>query len=337
MSFPDDYFDNLARMRAMLPAEDQIAKIVSDFNRFHEAHGAIVDQLRFPIERSRLYVGQIRDIQALARSSVGELSATQAQVLSAAVDLAAAQQLRVNQFQALTSSLRFVDTASLIGERLRNLSIPRSVDFSAYERLIDRHDQIASALAKMTRGAEAILAVSDLAEFTIPAASRELVLANYALDAITVEDEGEESEEEEACIHDIRRDGPDLDSLLEQVNPALVRPYRGIKDAMSSGSVDRTRHVLASTRELCNNVLWLLAPTDTVTRWLEGEGLDMLHKGRGRPDGAASCTFAGASGRHHWRASSMLMSGRFRSLWRSAAACTNLIQSSRTSSCRRSC
>ena len=286
MTFPNDYFDTLAKMRATLSVPDHIEKISSDLARIGETHRAAIDQLRFPIERSRLYVEQMGAIQDLARSAVAEFSAAQHLARSAVAELAAARQFSADQFRSLESSLRLVDTASLIGERLRDFDIVRSVDLSVYERLIDAHDQIASEFANMTRGIDSIRAVSDLAEFAIPSASRELVVTNYALDTITVEDEGEEAEEEEeeeeekACIDDIRCGVSDIDSLLQQVDPQLVRPYRGVKDAMNSGSVDRTRHVLTSTRELCNHVLWQLAPTRPVTRWVEREGLDMLHEGR---------------------------------------------------------
>ena len=288
MTFPNDYFDTLARMRAALAVPDHIEKIHSDLARIDETHRAVraaIDQLQFPIERRRLYVEQIGTIQDLARSALTEFRDAQALASSTVAELAAARQFRANQFRSLESSLRLVHTASLIGERLRNFDIARSVDLSAYERLTDANDQIASEFANITRGIDSIRAVSDLAEFALPSASRELVVTNYALDTITIEDEGEEAEEEEeeeekACIDDIRSGVSDVDSLLKQVDPDLVRPYRGIKDAMNSGGVDRTRHVLTSTRELCNHVLRQLAPTRPVTGWVEREGLDMLHEGK---------------------------------------------------------
>lgn len=282
MAFPNDYFNTLASIRAALAVSDQIAKIHSDLARMDETHRAAITQLEFPIESSRRYVEQIGAIEELARSAVTEVRDAQALATSVVADLAAARQFSAHTLASVEASLRCVDTASLIAERLGDFEIARSVDVAAYERLINVNDRIAAEFACMTRGIESTRTVPDLAEFALSSASRELVVANYALDKVTVEAEGEgeeEEEEERSCLDDIRSEVPDIDTLLRQVNPELVRPYQGVKDAANSDSVDRTRHVLASIRELCNSVLRQLAPTGPVRGWVEREGLGMLHRG----------------------------------------------------------
>jgi hypothetical protein len=69
-----------------------------------------------------------------------------------------------------------------------------------------------------------------------------------------------------------------VDSLLEQLDPALLTPWKGAKAAVDSANPDRGRHVCVSVRELTTHVLHRVAPDDRVIAWVEDTHL--LHDGR---------------------------------------------------------
>lgn len=280
MSFPEDDFDALARIRTLLSVPDHIDTFRSNLARIDETHRSAIDQLRLPIDRSRLYVEQIGALQGLARSAVAEYGAAQNAARSAVAELAAAQQLRTKQFESLASSLRLVDTASLIGARLGQLGLARSGALAAYERVFAAHRQIDAQFARMTRGIDSIHAVSELRVFAIPAVSRELLVANYVVESVSLQEDSAEDEEERRHLDEVETDVESVSELLELVDPDLVNPYQGIKDALKGDGADKTRHVLTSGRELWLHLLRRLAPDNEVTQWAKGRDGDLIHNGK---------------------------------------------------------
>lgn len=218
---------------------------------------------------------QFREIEDLA----SRLQAMEDDLLSS---LPLADLVDPTPIESLASSLRFVDTAryldaaSLIDERLRDLDIARRLDLSAYDQLLASHDDLAEQFNSL-RMQETV----NLPNLTLPAAGRELLVANYAVDVFTVEeDEEDESQDETGSLADVEIESGTIESLLQRVNAELVRPYQGIKDAMRGDSVDRTRHVLSSARELWTHLLHHLAPNDLVTLWAESKGPELIQNDR---------------------------------------------------------
>ena len=60
-----------------------------------------------------------------------------------------------------------------------------------------------------------------------------------------------------------------LEFLLRELDPELIRMWRGINDALSSESEDRIRHFSASSRELFTHIVHKLAPDDELREWTD--------------------------------------------------------------------
>ena len=72
-------------------------------------------------------------------------------------------------------------------------------------------------------------------------------------------------------------------ALLKQVDPRLVRPYIGAWSALRGNNPDKTRHVLISLRELCGNLIRLLAPSKLVLSWIPEVANQKNLLDRGKP------------------------------------------------------
>ena len=53
-----------------------------------------------------------------------------------------------------------------------------------------------------------------------------------------------------------------LEKLLEEINPDLLNPLQGARQALHTNNPDRVRHIAASLRELIGHVCRQLAPDD---------------------------------------------------------------------------
>jgi len=122
-----------------------------------------------------------------------------------------------------------------------------------------------------------------LPAYILPSASREIFTAGYAISRICpviIEPEYEEEVEKVALVVESEWDVSGSLELLRNVNPALVIPYIGARDALISKSPDRARHIYASLRELWNHLLRELAPDEKVMNWLPKDKDEFLHKGK---------------------------------------------------------
>lgn len=124
--------------------------------------------------------------------------------------------------------------------------------------------------------------LTHLPAYALPGATRELFTTGYALDEIHIsgESEREQDASEIQLITEVEQETSICIGLLQEVDPALARPYIGAHDALRGKSVDRARHVLASLRELWNHLLRRLAPDDAVLSWAPTDGKQLLHEGR---------------------------------------------------------
>lgn len=110
----------------------------------------------------------------------------------------------------------------------------------------------------------------QMPSFVLPGATYNLYTAGHALKALDLVDEDldEDIEEELTFVSVEYVDNLDIVDLLESVNPELVAPYVGAKEALSGNNPDRQRHVLASLRDLWNHLVRALAPQDEVIEWI---------------------------------------------------------------------
>ncbi len=121
-----------------------------------------------------------------------------------------------------------------------------------------------------------LVAIPKLA---LPGASRELLTSSYAISTLDLEAQADGIDEN--FIAEAKEEISDLPSLLKTLDPALLIPYNGAKEALASGSTDRARHVLISLRELTTHVLHRLAPDKSVREWIPADKVgEYLHKGR---------------------------------------------------------
>jgi len=118
-----------------------------------------------------------------------------------------------------------------------------------------------------------------LPEFVVPGATQEITVTGYVLKALDLEEKDRESYAEVVDIAYRRVEEARCEELLARVHPDLLVPYRGAREALAGSSLDRTRHVLASLRELWNHVLHMLAPDTRVEKW----STDAKHYHEGKP------------------------------------------------------
>ncbi|MBC6953089.1 MAG: hypothetical protein DYG93_07695 [Leptolyngbya sp. PLA2] len=133
--------------------------------------------------------------------------------------------------------------------------------------------------------AESIASCADLTalpSFVMPGASREVFTSGHALVSIAPDEgtSGEYDETDSDLLVDVRDEVSGCIPLLERVDPALAKAYRGAREAIESGGTDRARHVLASLRELWGHLLRRLAPDEAV---LQHAGNDSTLVSNGRP------------------------------------------------------
>lgn len=105
----------------------------------------------------------------------------------------------------------------------------------------------------------------NLPSSVISSGSNDIFSNSYSLNKILHEDD---SDEEESIVKNIEYEISDVSSLLEKINPDLLKPYNGAYEAFYSNNTDRIRHVLSSLRELWNHLLRYLAPDDNVLNWI---------------------------------------------------------------------
>lgn len=132
--------------------------------------------------------------------------------------------------------------------------------------------------------ADSIQTPSDLLslpEITMPGATRELFITGHTIEAIVARDKL--SPEIEECdtrlVLRTEQATSMCVSLLQEVNPALVSPYYGARDALRGKRADRSRHVLSSLRELLSHLLRELAPDQEVLSWISKDGRRMHPEG----------------------------------------------------------
>lgn len=195
----------------------------------------------------------------------------------------------IAQLQTATKlSLGDITYRMMVTERLF-----AGIDFEALKRRIalpepaflniqDAICGITSTYEKLAGSIHALPEVAHLPVYALPGATREIFTTSHALDEIYITDEPEEERDasEIQLIAEVEQETSVCIGLLEEVDPALTRPYIGAHDALRGRSVDRTRHVLTSLRELWNHLLRRLAPDQNVIEWVPGETNKLLHEGR---------------------------------------------------------
>ena len=117
--------------------------------------------------------------------------------------------------------------------------------------------------------AEDLTRITRLPPKVVPLPSVELYNSNRVLEVFSDEHAAPELQEEYQYVADEGTQVPEdsLEFLLSELDPGLIRMWRGIEDALTSESEDKVRHFFASGRELFTHVVHKLAPDDEVKEW----------------------------------------------------------------------
>ena len=121
----------------------------------------------------------------------------------------------------------------------------------------------------------------ELPSYVISGASREVFTTGRALHKICIARKSEpEDHDEVLLVSEIEQETSLCVSLLEKINPGLVKIYLGARGALKEGNEDRARHILVSLRELWSHLLQTLARDNMVITWLPEKGDKYLHEER---------------------------------------------------------
>ncbi|MDE2874317.1 MAG: hypothetical protein OXU69_07450 [Gemmatimonadota bacterium] len=256
-----NYANISKQLQASAAATSRVQRIIHESNR---GLFELVDSIR----------GTKREFGDLAR-----IHESWKQELRSSVDRMA--QVQAAAQSSVSSSIRWTAMAERLTLRL-DVDHIRSLASREIELLsqpLASFQTLASRFRDAALAVRSIENVIELPAFVIPGASREILTAGYGV--ATVLPDSEEAHADEAIVAEIRDETSNVPALLRRLDPALEKMYQGSKEALVGGSVDRSRHVLVSLRELWNHLIRMLAPDKMVLSWSCGMG-DMVSP-NGRP------------------------------------------------------
>lgn len=254
---------HLEIVRSLEPTHSRLAEITQANQHLHDLieqatiSNRVIEDLKNThqswLKSSKPMYDNIAQLQASAKLSLSNVAfqLTVTERLFAGID-----------FEALKCSVSLPEPAFLKTEE-------------AIVGLTSAYDYLADSIRSFP-------ALTSLPDYTLPGATRELFTTSYALNEIYVADESERERDasEIQLLEEADQETSISIELLMRVDPALARPYKGAHDALRSNSVDRTRHILSSLRELWNHLLRHIAPDDAVLGWVPTDEEVLLHKGK---------------------------------------------------------
>ncbi len=170
-----------------------------------------------------------------------------------------------------------------------------SIDFARLQRVFRFQDDIAAQvhnrLAELSRGFDGLVQsveqlprLTSLPAFVMPSASREVLVTGHAVLELSPEDARVEDADDSAVLFEICQETSGAVELLSRINPALAEAYaeayQGAREALTSGSVDRGRHMLISLRAMWDHLLWDLAPDRKVLPWVPSKTDEFIHNNK---------------------------------------------------------
>lgn len=181
----------------------------------------------------------------------------------------------------VTHRLTFTEEI-LSGMNLETLKSKVGLPEANFVKLQDEISRFFSIYENLASSIQTYPEMAYLPAFILSGATREIFTNVNALDEICNEDEpeGERESSKNQLIEEVKQETSGCLELLSRLDPALIRPYIGAHQAFQSGSVDRTRHVFSSLRELWNHLLRRLAPDEDVLSWANPDNQELIFKGR---------------------------------------------------------
>ena len=149
-------------------------------------------------------------------------------------------------------------------------------------RFRDLSNDLTTTYRKLAESLPTYADIMRLPKFVLPNATREVFIANHAVDALGVYDEGELDRNlaEFDLVEKAIEETSNCTVLLKAVDPQLATMYAGARDAVRGDNPDRGRHLLVSLRELLSNLLRKIAPDERVLTWIPNGSDNWLHEGR---------------------------------------------------------
>ena len=253
----------------------ELAGVADYLRNIHDANQRLQEMLRQATDTSRI----TESLNAAHQSWVDRIS----HINDAAERFS---RLQVHSRLDLSDiSLQLMATERLMSQiDFGALSSRFQIDMSAISTVERSIANTTESYGKLANSLKDISDITRLPAFVLPGATREIYNTEITLESLSPIDESieDDTKNEIQLFAEVELETPNCVYLLQQVEPELVQLYIGANQALNSNNVDRARHILSSLRELCNNVLWRLAPDDLVSAWIVSNKMkkELLHEGR---------------------------------------------------------
>ena len=280
---------------------DQINQSLTPFADFHSQIESTLEPLRRLSEQiGRSALASKRMTEIVQANQHWQHMIDQATASSRIVaDLTHAHRTWARDFKSIqdrTSGLQVAAKLSL-GNMAYRLTVSERmfarIDIAAIRRSIalpehtilrfrDLSNDLTTTYRKLAESLPTYADIMRLPKFVLPNATREVFIANHAVDALGVYDEGELDRNlaEFDLVEKAIEETSNCTVLLKAVDPQLATMYAGARDAVRGDNPDRGRHLLVSLRELLSNLLRKIAPDERVLTWIPNGSDNWLHEGR---------------------------------------------------------
>lgn len=194
----------------------------------------------------------------------------------------AVEHVKASSALSLAASSQMLSASESLLSRLVFDKWQRAFRFS--DDLVNQLEQQLAAFTTRFDGlVDSVQELSDLTilpSFVLPGASREVYVTSHALVELSPDRQPDEDQPAEGLLSEVEEESSWLVARLEQIDPGLANSYRGAREALASGNVDRARHVLVSLRELWSHLLRRIAPDDVVLDWASCNPEQLIHRGK---------------------------------------------------------
>jgi len=168
---------------------------------------------------------------------------------------------------ARISEISLLAERSLIGIDFNNIGALVSGSSQLKDLILNSHmsfsESYASLFRSLTKQRVNFLSYSPVVS-TLPPI--EFFNNNRFLKAISVYKE--DTNEEVALATELAKETSDeLETILCELDPSLIKLWRGAKEALNSRNPDAVRHFATSLRELLTHIIHMLSPDDEIKTW----------------------------------------------------------------------
>jgi hypothetical protein len=143
------------------------------------------------------------------------------------------------------------------------ISASRGVKSIIHKNHISFSSSYASLYESLASEPQGVLAYAPVVTLLPPL---EFYNYNRFLEAISIPREAK-TREDTLDVELAKETNDELETILNQLDPSLIKLWRGAKEALNSTNPDAIRHFIISLRELLTHVIHKLSPDDEVKAW----------------------------------------------------------------------